>query len=392
MNRNQLAAIMPSPSDAPSSGVLSPMTDLLSALTGSNTTSDWDVLVSYNVTKLNAVFASLWKGNIFTGVVVDRDYLDLSIRTVANLDIGAPTITFEPGRPDGSGSSGWLSSTTAQGISFALACIGFTGFTLAVVAGKVLERLKKKQDPAPAVNEAQPAAAAIVQREVEAVPPPEPSPQVAQMLQDRFREASQSQSFLSESDHVNLVAEIGEAAGESLKENSEREIIIYWYTNAGDALDLLPNSGADVVSQQASALADAAVPHAFRDELVEANATSAKAQKAASAAMSNQAAAIREATEKQGESAKLQNERTELENELQSAKRSQPDDTTRATDLEKQIADKVMAIERAEKAQQEAEAKQAEAEVKAKEANDDAAAADERAREVQPELKPDMPK
>ncbi len=70
---------------------------LLEAMSGTNSTSGWDVLVSYSVTKLNAILPSLWKGDTFNEVLFNRDYLDFGLRTAAHLSIGAPTLQFVAG-------------------------------------------------------------------------------------------------------------------------------------------------------------------------------------------------------------------------------------------------------------------------------------------------------
>jgi hypothetical protein len=70
---------------------------LLTAMTGANSTSDWDVLVSYSVAKLNAILPSLWKGDTFDDLSFHRDYLDFERRTTAQLSIGAPTLQFVAG-------------------------------------------------------------------------------------------------------------------------------------------------------------------------------------------------------------------------------------------------------------------------------------------------------
>ncbi len=70
---------------------------LLGAMSGTNSTSDWDVLVSYSVTKLNTILPSLWQGDTFNDVLFNRDYLDFGLRTAAHLSIGAPTLQFVAG-------------------------------------------------------------------------------------------------------------------------------------------------------------------------------------------------------------------------------------------------------------------------------------------------------
>jgi hypothetical protein len=80
--------------------VLPTMDALLAAMLGANSTSDWDVLVSYSVTKLNAILPSLWKGDTFNEVSFNRDYLDFGRRTAARLSIGAPTLQFVAGEND----------------------------------------------------------------------------------------------------------------------------------------------------------------------------------------------------------------------------------------------------------------------------------------------------
>ncbi len=66
-------------------------------MSGTNSTSDWDVLVSYSVTQLNAILPSLWRGDTFNEVLFNRDYLDFGLRTAAHLSIGAPTLQFVAG-------------------------------------------------------------------------------------------------------------------------------------------------------------------------------------------------------------------------------------------------------------------------------------------------------
>ncbi|CAN9253401.1 unnamed protein product [Alternaria alternata] len=72
---------------------------LLSAMSGVNSTSNWDVLVSYSVTQLNALLPSLWKkdGKTFTNVTMNFDYETLGLRMAGNFDIGAPTLQFITG-------------------------------------------------------------------------------------------------------------------------------------------------------------------------------------------------------------------------------------------------------------------------------------------------------
>jgi hypothetical protein len=67
-------------------------------MSGVNSTSNWDVLVSYSVTKLNALLPSLWKRDTtFTNVSMEFDYETFGIRMAATFDIGAPTLQFLTG-------------------------------------------------------------------------------------------------------------------------------------------------------------------------------------------------------------------------------------------------------------------------------------------------------
>lgn len=72
---------------------------LVAAMTGVNATANWDVLVSYSVTKLNALLPSLWVSNsTFTQVPIDFDYPGFGFRMHADFTLGSPTLQFAGGQ------------------------------------------------------------------------------------------------------------------------------------------------------------------------------------------------------------------------------------------------------------------------------------------------------
>jgi hypothetical protein len=72
---------------------------LVAAMTGVNATANWDVLVSYSVSKLNALLPSLWISNsTFTQLPIDFDYPGFGFRMHADFTLGSPTLQFASGQ------------------------------------------------------------------------------------------------------------------------------------------------------------------------------------------------------------------------------------------------------------------------------------------------------
>ncbi len=304
-----------------------------------------------------------------------------------------------------SGPGNWFASTTSQGISFVLSCVGMTALVLAAIILGVQELRKKGQDPAPAIEPARRRAveaASRAQRQAEddlsENPLRSPSSSDSSILEQRGRNAARreaSQVAIGEGDSALFMVRqsLNDAVDLSARSMASTELV----QRLGFAMAVLPNSGADLVEARADVLARTAMPLEYRDALAQATLRSAQAARAAQESNANLASAVRAFEEKQGVTTQLKGERDSLADELMKVEQrikaggTDPADLRDQGRLGEEIRQKEAAIEQAERDEQQAEARRSDLQQEAKENEDTANEAEKAVEDLKPEPQPEMP-
>ncbi len=366
-----------------------------------NQTTDTDIgMVNWTTNKGANVFQAAW-----TSEFDESGSISISFKGQTWLASQPTDKASFTGSQVTSGPGNWFASTTSQGISFVLSCVGMSALVLAAIILGVQAFRKKGQDPAPAIEPARRGAAeaaARAQRQAEADlaenPLRPPSSQDNSILERRGRNAARreaSQVPIGEGDSALFM--VRQSLNDAVDLGAGSVANIELAERFGPGMAALPRGGADLVKARADVLARKAVPPEYGDVLAQAILNSALAAQEAQAAITNLASAVRAFEEKQGVTTQLKSERDRLADQLMEVERRLKSGGTDPADLRDQgklgeeIRQKEAQIEEAERAEQLAEARRSDLQQEAKENEDAAGEAEKAVEDLKPEPQPEIP-
>jgi hypothetical protein len=290
--------------------------------------------------------------------------------------------------------TGWFGSSAAQGISFTLACVGLTGLSFMTLFKKIQEHRRAGRDPQPVIDAARPAvsnASAVADAAVHASLAANPlaaDAGTSALIVGQARAAARQAS----SDPAAGQEAVEAAVAASVRRSAHNSVEIEMAPRFGGALEMLPDGGVEVISEQSRLRESATAPPNFVRDLSADALMLSQRQAATLAAQVGQGRAIAALLEKQEAVQQLQSEKQAAEKEVQDinerAARGAPQasDAERLAKLTDEVKARVDALEAAQKEQADAQAAKELADAKASEAQK----AEKAAKDEMDGLEPDL--